>query len=62
MQVYTAKEVSKLLHIGKNLTYDLMRSSGFPSYKIGRQYYVTDDALNKWLKNAENKTFFTSSC
>lgn len=62
MQVYTVKEVSQLLHIGKNLTYHLMKSSGFPSYQIGKQYFVTDEALSKWLKTIEHKTFFTGKC
>lgn len=62
MRVYTAKEVSELLQIGRNLTYSLMKTSGFPSYQIGKQYFVTEEALNKWLKSAEHKTFFTSKC
>ena len=61
MQVYTAKEVSQLLHIGKNLTYSLMKTHGFPAYKIGKQYYITDEALDKWLRSIESKTFFTNN-
>lgn len=60
MQVYTVKEVSQILHIGKNLAYNLMKTEGFPSYRIGKQYYITDEALNKWLKSIEFKTFFTN--
>ena len=59
MRVYTVKEVSQILHLGKNQTYNLMKSKGFPSYRINRQYYVTDESLDKWLKNIINKTIFT---
>ena len=33
-----------------------MRSDTFPSTKIGKQYYVTEDNFNKWLENHKYKT------
>lgn len=56
MQVLTTKEVSAILKLGRDKTYALMGSKNFPSYKIGKQYFITDEALFKWLKNANGKT------
>lgn len=57
MKVYTAKEIQDLLHLGKNATYSLMRSDGFPSYRINNQYFITDDNLQQWFKTVKGKTF-----
>ena len=57
MQVYTAKDLQSILKIGKNAAYALMRSAGFPSYKINERYFVTEVSLNKWLSSIEGKEF-----
>ena len=56
MQVLTAKELSAILKLGRDKTYALMGSKNFPSFKIGKQYFVTEEALTKWLRNADGKT------
>lgn len=56
MKVLTAKDVSDILKLGKNQTYVLMNSKYFPSYKIGRKVFVTDKALEEWLKKIQGKT------
>lgn len=56
MKVLTAKDVSDILKLGKNQTYILMNSNAFPSYKIGRKVFVTDEALEEWLKKIQGKT------
>lgn len=56
--VYTIKTLSEFLHIGKNTAYALMKSDGFPSYRINRQYFITDESLKSWLKSIEGKEFF----
>lgn len=57
MQVYTAKDLQSILKIGKNAVYALMRSAGFPSYKINERYFVTEVSLDKWLSSIEGKEF-----
>lgn len=57
MQVYTAKDLQSILKIGKNAAYALMRSAGFPSYKINERYFVTEVSLDKWLSSIEGKEF-----
>ena len=53
----TTKEVQKILKIGRDRSYALMRSKGFPSIKIGARYYVTEEALNEWLRRYAYKTY-----
>lgn len=43
------KELQSRLRIGRDKSYALMRSKGFPSIKIGSRYYVEEDALLAWL-------------
>lgn len=56
MKVLTAKDVSDILKIGKNQTYMLMNSKAFPSYKVGKKMFVTDEALEEWLRKIQGKT------
>ena len=51
----TVKDLQNLLKIGRDTAYALMHASAFPSIKIGGRYYVTKEALNKWLEKSENK-------
>ncbi len=53
----TTKELQKTLHIGRDRAYALMRSNAFPSIRIGARYYVTEEALNEWLRRYAYKTF-----
>lgn len=57
-KVLTTKEVGAILRIGKNKAYTLMNSSTFPSYKLYGRLYVTEEALNNWLKKIENKKIY----
>lgn len=53
----TTRDVQHILHIGRDTAYSLMRSSSFPSIKIGKRYFVSEDALTEWLKRYEGKVF-----
>jgi len=55
--VYTVSDLTKILKIGKNTAYALMRSQGFPSYRINERYYITEAALNEWLSNTSGKIY-----
>jgi len=55
MEVLTTKEVKERLNVGTNKAYELMRSETFPSYRIGKNYYITDEALNKWLVQMQGR-------
>ena len=56
MEVLTTKDLSIALKLGRDSAYALMSSRNFPSYKIGKRYFITSEALNKWLKNVDGKT------
>ena len=49
-QILTVKEIQGLLRIGRDKAYRLMKSSDFPSVKIGRTYFITAENFEIWLK------------
>ena len=49
MEIYTTKEMMKILKFGKTKMNALLRSGEFPAVKIGGQYRITKDALEKWM-------------
>ena len=56
-EVYTVKDIMRILKIGRNRAYELMQSSGFPSTKLGHTYFVTPDKFQKWLDRYEGKEY-----
>ncbi len=55
--VYTVGDVQQILSLGKTRTYELMRSDGFPSFRLNNRLYVTKENFEKWLSKYTNKTF-----
>nr|WP_289063453.1 helix-turn-helix domain-containing protein [uncultured Anaerostipes sp.] len=53
----TVRELQELLHIGRDKAYALMHAKAFPSIKIGGQYYVSREELDKWLNRYAYKEF-----
>lgn len=51
------KELQEALGVGRETAYSLMRSSAFPSIRIGGRYMVEKDALMRWLKRYEGREF-----
>ena len=51
----TVKGLMKELGVGRDTAYALMRSKGFPSLKIGKRYYVSKEALTRWIKQMEHR-------
>ena len=56
-ELLTVKDLSRRLKIGRDTAYALMRSKAFPSICIGKRYFVTEQALGRWLKDYEHKQF-----
>ena len=44
------EDLRLLLGIGKNSAYELMHRSDFPSFKIGKRYFIEESALILWSK------------
>jgi len=42
-------EVAKLLGIGRNLAYELVRENKLPHIRLGRRIFIPREALQKWL-------------
>ena len=57
-ELLTAKELKQVMRCVINRAYDLLKSTAFPSTKIGGRYYVTTSALKEWLVMYENKVFY----
>lgn len=55
--VLDVKGLQQALGIGKDAAYSLMKSNGFPSIKIGSHYVVGKEALVRWLKRNEGRTY-----
>lgn len=51
------RDLQKILRIGRDKSYALMHADAFPSIKIGGRYYVSQDALERWLLKYEYKEF-----
>ena len=59
--VYDVEDIMRLLNIGHSRAYALVKQSGFPSIKIGRQFKVPCAAFERWLEaSANNQSDFLS--
>ena len=54
MQAYTVEQVAKMLHIGRDKVYELLRTGQLRSIKIGKLRRITDDHLAAFV--APSKT------
>lgn len=43
-------EIQQLLGIGRNKVYSLIRSGEVAAFKIGREWKVTEDAVENYIK------------
>lgn len=53
----TPKDVKEILHIGKNQTYRLMSSKGFPSLRLNGKILVSETSFNTWIQKYTGKTY-----
>ena len=51
----SVKELQKQLNVSRDLAYSLMHAKGFPSIKIGCRYFISEEALIKWLSKNEGR-------
>lgn len=49
----TPEDVARVMSMSKNNVYQLMHSTAFPSFKVGRKLYVSKNAFIRWLENGE---------
>ena len=58
MEVYTTKDMMRILKFGKTKMNALLRSGEFPAVKIGGQYRITKEELEKWLEENKGKEIY----
>lgn len=62
MTFYTTPELQELLKINPKQAKALMRTEGFPSVKIGREYRVEENMLRQWLLDTKEFPLDYSKC
>lgn len=55
MVFYTVKELSKLLKVSTRTVIQLIIDKKLRAFKIGREWRITPDDLNEYLKQITNK-------
>lgn len=53
-QTYSAPEVAAYLGISRSGAYNLMRTCGFPSFRVGSRMLVTRTAFEQWIERQQN--------
>lgn len=57
VKLLDVKDLMQLMKIGRDKAYDLMRSDGFPSFRIGKSYRVSEEAYNRWASENQYREF-----
>ncbi len=50
-RMYQTEDVRKIMKIGRDKAYALLKSKDFPSIKIGRNYYILEDDFLQWIND-----------
>ena len=53
--VLKPSDVAKVLGVSRNTAYETVHSTGFPSFKVGKQYRVRLDRFFQWMIEEEAK-------
>ena len=51
----TPKEAAKLLGVGNNTMYRLLKEDDFPSYMVAGKYYISKKGLDEWVQTQVSK-------
>ena len=51
----TPKDLMAYLHCSKTTAYNLCRKKTFPSFRIGKTFYIDKTKLVAWIENESNK-------
>lgn len=52
---YVPKEAAKILGVGNNTIYNLLKEDDFPSFKINDKWYVSRKGLEDWVEKQTKK-------
>ena len=62
MNILTTNDVKIILKLSDKQAKALMRTEGFPSIKIGREYRVEEQALLDWMKETKSIKLDYNKC
>ena len=51
IELYSTKQVRKLLRLGNKKCLELLHSPDFPSVKVGKSFFVKKSALEEYLNH-----------
>ena len=54
MQAYTVEQVAKMLHIGRDKVYHLLRTGQLRSLKIGKLRRITEQQLAEFIASLDD--------
>lgn len=54
VKVLLPEEAREILKVGKSKMQELLNSDDFPSYKVGRRWYVNALRLEEWINKKSN--------
>jgi excisionase family DNA binding protein len=54
LQAYTVEQVAKMLNIGRDKVYELIRTGQLRSIKIGKLRRITEDQLAEFIASLED--------
>ena len=54
---YDVDDIQHIFGIGRTKAYQLMDSSGFPSFRLNRKVLVSRDRLEEWIRKTTGKTY-----
>lgn len=55
--LYTVDDIQNIFKIGRTKAYQLMCSSGFPSFKLNKKLYISKEKLEDWIAKTSGKTY-----
>ena len=53
--LYSFKDAQRILGIGKNNMYKLMKLPTFPVFRIGKRYFIPKKEFEEWIHNSIHK-------
>lgn len=53
--VYSIKDVQRILGLGKNNVYKLLKLPTFPTIKIGKRYLIPKKEFEEWVSKSIRK-------
>ena len=62
MKFLTTEDIQEILQLNNRQARALMRTEGFPSIKIGREYRVEEDSFANWIGTTKEVKLDYSKC